>query len=66
MKWLIVYRTGVVSSGTTGKPTVVGYTKNDIIMVTPSYMLNIADEFERQGLDPAASSLHVGGARGRW
>jgi len=32
----------------------------DIIMVTPSYMLNIADEFERQGLDPAASSLKVG------
>lgn len=32
----------------------------DIIMVTPSYMLNIADEFERQGLDPAESSLRVG------
>ena len=32
----------------------------DIIMVTPSYMLNIADEFERQGIDPAASSLKVG------
>jgi phenylacetate-CoA ligase len=32
----------------------------DIIMCTPSYMLNIADEFERQGLDPAASSLQVG------
>lgn len=32
----------------------------DIIMCTPSYMLNIADEFERQGLDPAASSLKVG------
>jgi phenylacetate-CoA ligase len=118
------------SSGTTGKPTVVGYTKNDIetwshvmarsirasgarpgdmvhvsygyglftgglgahygaeklgltvvpfgggqterqvqlitdfrpdlIMVTPSYMLAIADEFERQGLDPRASSLRTG------
>ncbi|HWH75167.1 MAG TPA: phenylacetate--CoA ligase PaaK [Methylibium sp.] len=118
------------SSGTTGKPTVVGYTKNDIdtwaqvmarsirasgampgdlvhisygyglftgglgahygaerlgitvvpfgggqterqvqlihdfrpdlIMVTPSYMLAIADEFERQGLDPRESSLRVG------
>jgi phenylacetate-CoA ligase len=34
--------------------------KPDIIMVTPSYMLNIADEFERQGLDPARSSLQVG------
>jgi phenylacetate-CoA ligase len=118
------------SSGTTGKPTVVGYTKNDIdtwanvvarsiraaggragdmvhisygyglftgglgahygaerlgctvipmsggqtekqvqliqdfkpniIMVTPSYMLNIIEEFTRQGLDPADSSLKVG------
>ncbi|GAA5127333.1 phenylacetate--CoA ligase [Alloalcanivorax gelatiniphagus] len=34
--------------------------KPDIIMVTPSYMLNIADEMERQGLDPKASSLRVG------
>lgn len=32
----------------------------DIIMCTPSYMLNIADEFERQGLDPKASSLSIG------
>ncbi|CAN7197657.1 phenylacetate--CoA ligase PaaK [Massilia sp. LjRoot122] len=31
-----------------------------IIMVTPSYMLNIIEEFTRQGLDPAASSLKVG------
>ena len=118
------------SSGTTGRPTVVGYTKNDIdtwanvvarsiraaggrkgdmvhiaygyglftgglgahygaerlgctvipmsggqtekqvqlirdfqpsiIMVTPSYMLNILDEMERQGMNPAESSLQVG------
>ncbi|MGH8515885.1 MAG: phenylacetate--CoA ligase PaaK [Panacagrimonas sp.] len=118
------------SSGTTGKPTVVGYTKNDIdtwaqvvarsiraaggrtgdliqvsygyglftgglgahygaerlgctvipmsggqtekqvqliqdfkprvIMVTPSYMLNIIEEFQRQGLDCAGSSLEIG------
>lgn len=118
------------SSGTTGKPTVVGYTKNDIdtwsnvvarsirasggragdiahiaygyglftgglgahygaerlgctvvpisggmterqvgliqdfkpriIMVTPSYMLSILDEFNRQGIDPRESSLEVG------
>ena len=117
------------SSGTTGKPTVVGYTKGDIdnwaalvarclrasgvvpgdmvhnaygyglftgglgahygierlgatvipmsggqtarqvqliqdfqpkaIMVTPSYMLNILEEFQRQGLDPRASSLET-------
>jgi phenylacetate-CoA ligase len=32
----------------------------DIIMVTPSYMLAIADEFERQGLDPRRSSLRLG------
>ncbi len=118
------------SSGTTGKPTVVGYTQNDVetwaqvvarsirasggrrgdkvhisygyglftgglgahygaeklgctvipvsggmterqvqliqdfapqvIMVTPSYMLSILDEFQSQGLDPRASSLKVG------
>lgn len=118
------------SSGTTGKPTVVGYTQNDIdtwanlvarsmrasgtrpgdivhvaygyglftgglgahygaeklgctvvpisggmterqvtliqdfkpgtIMVTPSYMLNILEEFQRQGIDPRDCSLDVG------
>ena len=32
----------------------------DIIMVTPSYLLAIADEFERQGLDAKASSLRLG------
>lgn len=118
------------SSGTTGKPTVVGYTKNDIsnwadlvarsmrasgtragdvvhvaygyglftgglgahygaerlgatvvpvsggmterqvtlindfkpttIMVTPSYMLNILEQFHKMGLDPRESSLQVG------
>jgi phenylacetate-CoA ligase len=118
------------SSGTTGKPTVVGYTENDIdtwatamarsiraaggragdilhnaygyglftgglgahygaeklgctvvpvsggmtprqvqliqdfrprvIMVTPSYMLTVIDEFERQGVDPRSSSLEIG------
>ncbi len=118
------------SSGTTGKPTVVGYTRNDIdmwatvmarsifaaggrpgdlvhvgygyglftgglgahygaeklgctvvpmgggqtekqvsliadfqpsvIMVTPSYCLNLIDEMERQGIDPASTSLKVG------
>ncbi|QRQ87773.1 phenylacetate--CoA ligase PaaK [Cupriavidus oxalaticus] len=34
--------------------------KPEIIMVTPSYMLAIADEFERQGIDPASSPLRVG------
>jgi phenylacetate-CoA ligase len=32
----------------------------DIIMVTPSYMLALADEFDRQGLDPRTSSLRIG------
>ena len=77
------------SSGTTGRPTVVGYTANDIktwssliarcihaagekqvqliedfkpeiIMVTPSYMLCILDEYRKQGLDPRATSLRYG------
>lgn len=34
--------------------------KSNIIMVTPSYMLAIADEFERQGIDPKTSSLRIG------
>jgi len=34
--------------------------KPDIIMVTPSYMLAIADEMERQGIDPRSSSLRIG------
>jgi phenylacetate-CoA ligase len=32
----------------------------EVIMLTPSYMLTIIDEFEKQGLDPAGSSLQVG------
>ena len=32
----------------------------DIIMVTPSYMLAIAEEMERQGVDPKKSSLKIG------
>lgn len=32
----------------------------DIIMVTPSYMLNIADEMERQGIDPHTLPLRTG------
>ncbi len=50
-----------VSGGQTPKQVqLIQDFKPDIIMVTPSYMLNIADEFERQGLDPAASSLKIG------
>ncbi|MDO9380417.1 MAG: phenylacetate--CoA ligase PaaK [Nocardioidaceae bacterium] len=32
----------------------------DVIMVTPSYMLSIVDEMERQGIDPRSTSLQVG------
>ena len=32
----------------------------EIIMVTPSYMLTLLDEFERQGIDPRGTSLRVG------
>ncbi|MFB9686739.1 phenylacetate--CoA ligase PaaK [Amycolatopsis plumensis] len=32
----------------------------EVIMVTPSYMLTLLDEFERQGVDPRKSSLKVG------
>ncbi|MEU6227959.1 phenylacetate--CoA ligase PaaK [Streptomyces sp. NPDC047042] len=31
-----------------------------IIMVTPSYLLTILDEFEKQGVDPRGTSLRVG------
>jgi len=34
--------------------------KPEVIMVTPSYMLAIADELERQGIDPASTSLRIG------
>ncbi|MFD3512830.1 phenylacetate--CoA ligase PaaK [Streptomyces sp. NPDC058657] len=32
----------------------------EIIMVTPTYMLTLLDEFERQGVDPRSTSLRVG------
>jgi phenylacetate-CoA ligase len=32
----------------------------EIIMVTPSYMLTLLDEFERQAVDPRTTSLRVG------
>jgi phenylacetate-CoA ligase len=34
--------------------------KPSIIMVTPSYMLNLIEEFARQGIDPASTSLKIG------
>jgi phenylacetate-CoA ligase len=32
----------------------------NLIMVTPSYMLAIADEMDRQGIDPRSTSLRIG------
>jgi phenylacetate-CoA ligase len=50
-----------VSGGMTERQvTLINDFKPDIIMVTPSYMLSILDEFRRQGLDPRESSLSVG------
>ena len=38
----------------------IGDFKPEIIMVTPSYMLAIADEMEKQGVDPKKTSLRIG------
>jgi phenylacetate-CoA ligase len=50
-----------VSGGMTERQvTLIRDFQPDVIMVTPSYMLNIIDEMERQGVDPAACSLKYG------
>jgi phenylacetate-CoA ligase len=50
-----------VSGGMTPRQvTLINDFKPDAIMVTPSYMLNILDEFHAQGLDPRDCSLKVG------
>ena len=50
-----------VSGGQTEKQvTLINDFEPRIILVTPSYCLNLIDEMERQGLDPVASSLEVG------
>jgi phenylacetate-CoA ligase len=50
-----------VSGGFTERQVqIINDFKPDIIMVTPSYMLAIADEFERQQLDARTCSLRVG------
>ena len=50
-----------ISGGMTERQvTLIRDFQPDIIMVTPSYMLNIIDEMERQGLDPASCSLKYG------
>ena len=45
---------------TTRQVQLINDLRPEIIMVTPTYMLTLLDEFERQGLDPAKSSLRVG------
>lgn len=50
-----------MSGGQTEKQvTLIQDFKPEIIMVTPSYMLSILDEFNRRGLDPRKSSLKIG------
>ncbi|MCS6854596.1 MAG: phenylacetate--CoA ligase [Elioraea sp.] len=50
-----------VSGGMTERQvTLIEDFRPDIIMVTPSYMLAILDEFRRQGKDPRTCSLRIG------
>ncbi|MGI8678249.1 MAG: phenylacetate--CoA ligase PaaK [Jatrophihabitans sp.] len=50
-----------VSGGMTERQvTLIRDFEPDVIMVTPSYMLALVDELERQGLDPRSTSLAVG------
>ncbi len=50
-----------VSGGMTERQvTLITDFKPRVIMVTPSYMLSILDEFHRQGIDPRDSSLAAG------
>ena len=50
-----------VSGGMTERQVqLIGDFKPDIIMVTPSYMLAIADEFDRQKIDARSCSLRLG------
>ena len=50
----------ISGGGTERQVTLINDFKPRVIMVTPSYMLSILDEFHRQGLDPRQSSLQVG------
>lgn len=61
---------GIEKLGATVVPVSGGMTQRQVtliedfsakaIMVTPSYMLNILEEYQRQGLDPRKSPLDVG------
>jgi phenylacetate-CoA ligase len=54
--------TAIPASGgmTTRQVQIITDFRPEIIMVTPSYMLTLLDEFQRQGIDPTKSSLKVG------
>ncbi len=50
-----------ISGGMTERQvTLIRDFEPDFIMVTPSYMLSVVDEMERQGIDPAKTSLKLG------
>jgi phenylacetate-CoA ligase len=50
-----------VSGGMTPRQVqLIGDFEPDVIMLTPSYMLTLLDEFARQGIDPRSTSLKVG------
>ena len=50
-----------VSGGMTDRQVrLIADFRPDLIMVTPSYMLALVDEMERQGIDPRSTSLKAG------
>ncbi len=50
-----------ISGGMTERQvTLIRDFEPDFIMVTPTYMLSVIDEMERQGIDPAKTSLKLG------
>jgi len=50
-----------MSGGQTGRQVqLIQDFKPRVIMVTPSYLLALADEFDRQGIDPRSSSIEIG------
>ncbi len=52
--------TPIHSSAASSEVQLIQDFRSDVVMVTPSYMLNIAEAFERQGRDMRASSLRLG------
>jgi len=50
----------VSGGGTERQVRLITDFRPDVILVTPSYMLVLLDEMERQGVDPRATSMKVG------